>query len=402
MIVVRHNIDTLDRIGPAVARGRRPASSRRPCAISRSASRSTSRCASSSSSSSTPSSPLPATTQTEGCLMLIIQRPEIEAGEAEGNLQRFTISPLEPGFGHTLGNSLRRTLLSSIPGAAVTQVRFDDALHEFDVIKGVKEDVTDVILNLKDLVLHVHVRRAGHAAPRQARSGRGHRRPTSRRPSDVEILNPDLYIATVNATGRLALDLTVEQGRGYLSAERNKRTTHDRRHPGRRDLLAGAPRVVLDRADARRAGHELRQAHPRDRDRRFDHAARRARVGGRHAAQARRPRRRAVRRAARPRARRGRVADVDVARPRPRRSRSSTCRSGRATASSGRASTRSASSCRRPRTICSRSRTSASKSLEEVIQKLDERGLVAAGEGVDRCRLRRRARASAAAPSHQR
>src|SRR3954452_1392101 len=85
--------------------------------------------------------------------MLIIQRPEIEAGEAEGNLQRFTISPLEPGFGHTLGNSLRRTLLSSIPGAAVTQVRFDEALHEFDVIKGVKEDVTDVILNLKDLVL---------------------------------------------------------------------------------------------------------------------------------------------------------------------------------------------------------------------------------------------------------
>src|SRR5207244_5148813 len=85
--------------------------------------------------------------------MLIIQRPEIEAGEPEGNLQRFTIAPLEPGFGHTLGNSLRRTLLSSIPGASVTQVRFDDALHEFDVIKGVKEDVTDVILNLKDLVL---------------------------------------------------------------------------------------------------------------------------------------------------------------------------------------------------------------------------------------------------------
>ena len=85
--------------------------------------------------------------------MLIIQRPEIESGEAEGNVQRFTISPLEPGFGHTLGNSLRRTLLSSIPGAAVTQVRFDDALHEFYVIKGVKEDVTDVILNLKDLVL---------------------------------------------------------------------------------------------------------------------------------------------------------------------------------------------------------------------------------------------------------
>ena len=114
--------------------------------------------------------------------MLIIQRPEIEAGEPEGNLQQFTIAPLEPGFGHTLGNSLRRTLLSSIPGAAVTQVRFDDALHEFDVIKGVKEDVTDVILNLKDLVLRCIVRRAGHAAPRQARPGRGHAPATSRPP----------------------------------------------------------------------------------------------------------------------------------------------------------------------------------------------------------------------------
>src|SRR2546422_11373545 len=86
--------------------------------------------------------------------MLIIQRPTVEPlGEAEGNRQRFVVSPLEPGFGHTLGNSLRRTLLSSIPGGAVTQVRFDDALHEFDTIAGVKEDVTDLILNLKDLVL---------------------------------------------------------------------------------------------------------------------------------------------------------------------------------------------------------------------------------------------------------
>src|SRR5258707_4692746 len=85
--------------------------------------------------------------------MLIIQRPEIEAVEAEGNTQSFMISPLEPGFGHTLGNSLRRTLLSSIPGAAITQVRFDDALHEFSTIAGITEDVTDIILNLKDVVL---------------------------------------------------------------------------------------------------------------------------------------------------------------------------------------------------------------------------------------------------------
>jgi DNA-directed RNA polymerase subunit alpha len=156
--------------------------------------------------------------------MLIIQRPEIEAGEAEGNLQRFTISPLEPGFGHTLGNSLRRTLLSSIPGAAVTQVRFDEALHEFDVIKGVKEDVTDVILNLKDLVLRCESEEP--VTLRLDKRGPGDVRGSDiQTTADVEILNPDLYLATVNAGGRLAMDLTVEQGRGYLSAERNKRST---------------------------------------------------------------------------------------------------------------------------------------------------------------------------------
>src|SRR5438874_7963243 len=156
--------------------------------------------------------------------MLIIQRPEIEAGEAEGNLQSFTIAPLEPGFGHTLGHSLRRTLLSSMPGAAATQVRFDDALHEFDVIKGVKEDVTDVILNLKDLVLRCSsdepvTLRLDKRGPAEVKAG------DIQTTADVEILNPDLYLANVNATGRIALDLTVEQGRGYLSAERNKRTT---------------------------------------------------------------------------------------------------------------------------------------------------------------------------------
>ena len=108
--------------------------------------------------------------------MLIIQRPEGRSlGEADGNRQLFAVGPLEPGFGHTLGNSLRRTLLSSIPGAAVTQVRFDDALHEFDTIKGVTEDVTDIILNLKDLVLAGAQRRARHAPPRRPRPRRGHR-----------------------------------------------------------------------------------------------------------------------------------------------------------------------------------------------------------------------------------
>ncbi|MEX1008908.1 MAG: DNA-directed RNA polymerase subunit alpha [Acidimicrobiia bacterium] len=156
--------------------------------------------------------------------MLIIQRPQVEAGEPEGNLQQFTISPLEPGFGHTVGNSLRRTLLSSIPGAAVTQVRFDEALHEFYVIPGVKEDVTDLILNIKDLVL-----RCSSEEPVTLRlDARGPGDVTAgdiQTTADVEVLNPELHLATVNAKGRLAIDLTVEQGRGYLSAERNPKRT---------------------------------------------------------------------------------------------------------------------------------------------------------------------------------
>ena len=109
--------------------------------------------------------------------MLVMQRPTVEAiGEETNNRQRFAVGPLEPGFGHTLGNSLRRTLLSSIPGAAITTVRFDDALHEFDTINGVAEDVTDIILNFKDIVLTSEADEAVNAAPRRARSGRGHRR----------------------------------------------------------------------------------------------------------------------------------------------------------------------------------------------------------------------------------
>jgi DNA-directed RNA polymerase subunit alpha len=154
--------------------------------------------------------------------MLVIQRPKVEAlSDVDGDRQLFAISPLEPGFGHTLGNSLRRTLLSSIPGAAVTQVRFDDALHEFDTIEGVTEDVTDVILNLKDLVLQVYAEepvtlRLDVRGPKEATAA------DIQSTSDVEILNKDLHIATLNGNGRLAVDITVEKGRGYVSADRNK------------------------------------------------------------------------------------------------------------------------------------------------------------------------------------
>jgi DNA-directed RNA polymerase subunit alpha len=153
--------------------------------------------------------------------MLIIQRPQVEAGEPEGNLQQFTIGPLEPGFGHTLGNSLRRTLLSSIPGAAVTQVHFDEALHEFDVIPGVKEDVTDLILNVKDIVLRCHSEEP--VTLRLDARGPGDVNASDIQvTADVEILNPELHIATLNKSARLAVDITVSKGRGYVSADRNK------------------------------------------------------------------------------------------------------------------------------------------------------------------------------------
>ncbi|MGZ0220597.1 MAG: DNA-directed RNA polymerase subunit alpha [Acidimicrobiales bacterium] len=153
--------------------------------------------------------------------MLVIQRPSVEAiDEAEGNLQRFAVGPLEPGFGHTIGNSLRRTLLSAIPGGAVTQVRFDDALHEFDTITGVAQDITDIILNIKDLVLVVHsdepvTLRLDSRGPAEVTAADIQPHP------DVEILNTELPIASLNGKGRLAVDLTVQIGRGYVSADKN-------------------------------------------------------------------------------------------------------------------------------------------------------------------------------------
>jgi DNA-directed RNA polymerase subunit alpha len=157
--------------------------------------------------------------------MLIIQRPQVEAlGDEEGGRQRFAIGPLEPGFGYTVGVSLRRTLLSSIPGAAVTQVRFDDSLHEFTTIPGVKEDVTDVLLNLKDLVMKVEsddpvTLRLDVRGPATVTAA------DIQTSSEVEVLNPELHLATLNDKGRLAVDITVERGRGYVSADRNKHSS---------------------------------------------------------------------------------------------------------------------------------------------------------------------------------
>jgi len=152
--------------------------------------------------------------------MLVMQRPSIEAlGEESNNRQQFAVGPLEPGFGHTLGNSLRRTLLSSIPGAAITSVRFDEALHEFGTIGGVAEDVTDIILNLKDIVVTCE----SDEAVTMRLDARGAANVTGADiecPADVEVLNKELHIATLNTKGRLSIDLTVEQGRGYASSNR--------------------------------------------------------------------------------------------------------------------------------------------------------------------------------------
>src|SRR6266567_2899942 len=153
--------------------------------------------------------------------LLISQRPTLAEEVIADNRSKFVIEPLEPGFGYTLGNSLRRTLLSSIPGAAVTSIRIDGVLHEFTTVEGVKEDVTDLILNLKELVISsesdepvvMYLRKQGPGPVSAADIAP---------PAGVEVHNPDLHIATLNSKGRLEMDLTVERGRGYVSAAQNK------------------------------------------------------------------------------------------------------------------------------------------------------------------------------------
>jgi DNA-directed RNA polymerase subunit alpha len=153
--------------------------------------------------------------------MLVIQRPTVEAiGEEQNNRQRFAVGPLEPGFGHTIGNSLRRVLLSSIPGAAITTVKFDNAQHEFTTINGVTEDITEIILNLKDIVItstsdEPVVLRLDVKGPTELKAG------DIPCPAEIEILNKDRHIATLNSGAHLAVDLTVERGRGYVSSERD-------------------------------------------------------------------------------------------------------------------------------------------------------------------------------------
>jgi DNA-directed RNA polymerase subunit alpha len=155
--------------------------------------------------------------------VFIVARPQISENEISLIRSKFTIEPLEPGFGYTVGNSLRRTLLSSIPGAAISSVRIDGVLHEFSTIPKVNEDVTDIILNLKELVLRSDLEEPTTAylkAKGPAEVTAGDIAP----PAGIEILNPDLHVATLGKGASLEMELTVERGVGYRMADKNKKS----------------------------------------------------------------------------------------------------------------------------------------------------------------------------------
>lgn len=155
--------------------------------------------------------------------MIEIEKPRIECVEAtqDNTYGKFIVEPLERGYGITLGNSLRRVLLSSLPGAAVTSIKIDGVLHEFSIIPGVVEDMTEIILNVKGIALKLH-----GEGPKivyidvegvcEVKAG------DIKTDADVEILNPDHHIATLNGDGRLYMELVVNRGRGYVSADKNK------------------------------------------------------------------------------------------------------------------------------------------------------------------------------------
>ena len=155
--------------------------------------------------------------------MIEIEKPRIETTDLtpDGTYGKFTLEPLERGYGTTLGNSLRRVLLSSLPGYAVTSVKIDGALHEFSTIDGVKEDVTEIVLNLKDVILRIN----GDGPKTVYIDANGEGEVTAgsiKADSEVVILNPDLHIASLDKDAHLSMEITVDRGRGYVPAERNK------------------------------------------------------------------------------------------------------------------------------------------------------------------------------------
>lgn len=155
--------------------------------------------------------------------MIGIEKPEVRfTGSAEDSaFGTFVVEPLERGFGTTLGNSLRRVLLSSLPGYAITSVKIDNVLHEFSTIPNVKEDVTEIVLNLKGVILKIH----GDGPKIMYIEANGSGEITAgdiKTDSEVEILNPDHHIATLDADAHVAMELTADKGRGYVSSDRNK------------------------------------------------------------------------------------------------------------------------------------------------------------------------------------
>ena len=159
--------------------------------------------------------------------MIEIEKPKIEIVEIseDNRYGKFVCEPLERGYGTTLGNSLRRILLSSLQGAAITSIRIEGVLHEFSTIPGVRDDVTNIILNLKSLCLKMHSEEPCVINIEV----KGEKEVTAADisvPADVEILNPDLHIATVNEDGALKIEMTVERGRGYVPADKNKKPEH--------------------------------------------------------------------------------------------------------------------------------------------------------------------------------
>jgi DNA-directed RNA polymerase subunit alpha len=155
--------------------------------------------------------------------LIEIEKPRIECVEAtqDNTYGKFVVEPLERGYGITLGNSLRRVLLSSLPGAAVTSIKIDGVLHEFSIIPGIVEDMTEIILNVKGIALKLHgegpkivyIDAEGEC---EVKAG------DIKTDADVEILNPDHHIATLNGDGRLYMELVVNRGRGYVPADKNK------------------------------------------------------------------------------------------------------------------------------------------------------------------------------------
>ena len=165
--------------------------------------------------------------------MMEIERPKIEMANLspDGRYGKFVVEPLERGFGTTLGNSLRRVLLSSLPGVAVTSVKIDGVVHEFSVIEGVREDVTEIVLNLKGIAAKIYgdgpkTVRVEAVGPCEVTAG------TIKQGDDLEILNPEWHIATLGDGAKLVMELTFDKGRGYVPAERNKQALIEKNFAG--------------------------------------------------------------------------------------------------------------------------------------------------------------------------